>query len=110
MILFWIFAILDIILGIVLMYVNDSLAMPVSIMGGVIVAEIVAWTSFHVFFNDMTDYYQAWRYRNKWDLFSWLDGELWEDWKAEWKLSLYHLLVMGSGLLTFILLLKALGG
>lgn len=99
-------AIIDIIAGVVLVYSGVSPRMAFSIVMGVVVAEIVSRCTFHLFFSDKADYLRAWHFKFKWDLLSLLDGEYWEDWKAERKLALYHGLVICAGFGTFCLLVR----
>lgn len=100
------FTIIDVIVASALYFMDVDFKEAFCIMAGVIVAEIVARVTFHFFFNSMDDYSEAWRYRIKWDIFSLIDGELWDDWKASFILGLYHTIALLAGIGTFCLLVK----
>ena len=100
------FAIIDVILAAALYFLGVDFNMAFCIMAGVIVAEIIARMTFHLFFHSMDDYCEAWRYKAKWDIFSMIDGELWDDWKASFILGVYHTIALLAGVGTFCLLSK----
>ena len=100
------FTIIDVILASALYFLGVDFKMAFCIMAGVIVAEIVARVTFHLFFHSMDDYCEAWWYKGKWDIFSMIDGELWDDWKAEFILGVYHTIALLAGIATFCLLAK----
>ena len=101
---FWISLILDVAVGLGLWCHDKPVLFIVSVLGGLVTSELVARWSFHLFFHDRHDYGEAWKYSWKPDLFSWIDGELMDDWWASWKLGAYHSLVVMSGISVFNLL------
>ncbi|MCQ2397164.1 MAG: hypothetical protein MJ106_05660 [Lentisphaeria bacterium] len=105
---FCIFAIVDAIIAAIMYFGGMEFKLAFCIMAGMIVAEIVARVTFHFFFQSLDDYGEAWRYRCKWDIFSLIDGELWDDMKASFILWAYHTLALLAGIGVFCLVDKLL--
>ena len=87
----------------VLWWFDCSNILIISVLAGLLVAECMARLTFHLFFSCREDYEEAWHYHFKWDIFSLIDGELWDDWVASFKLSVYHTLILLFGVCTFAL-------
>lgn len=68
----------------------------------VLAAGLTAWALFHVFFDDMEDLGEAFRYSLTPDIISLFRGEWMEDYWQSMKLGLYLLLVLGAGVLTWL--------
>ena len=93
---FWMVA-LNLLVAVGMWAYDCSIPWVISVFGGLCISECVAKLTFHLFFSNLDDYLDALHFRFKPDFFSWIDGNLWEDRKATWKMRLYHLLVLLAG-------------
>ena len=66
------------------------------------VSGLTAWALFHLFFEDMEDFGEAFRYSLTPDFVSLLRGEWMEDYWQSMKLGIFLLLVLGAGFLTWM--------
>ena len=101
--LLW-FAILDAAAAVATLACGQSLPVLWCVLAALLVGEGVAVGTFHLFFNDRHDYWEAWKYKFKPDLWSLFNGEYWKDWRAEFKLGLYHTLILLPAIIVFYVL------
>ena len=70
---------------------------------------LVAWLSFGLFFNDKDEFLDCLRFSMTPNLFSLFAGQYWEDIRKSSTLAFYVFLVVGSGALTYLGIVKLLG-
>ena len=107
--LLW-FVLIDAVVSVAIIACGKGLPMLLCALAALSVGEGVAIGTFHLFFDDRHDYWEAWKFKFKPDLLSLFDGEYWKDWKAEFKLGLYHTLIVLPAVIVFLVLREKLCG
>ena len=101
--LLW-FALFDVVAAVVLLACGQGLPFLWCVIAALLIGEGIAFGTFHLFFEDRHAYWEAWKYKFKPDLCSLFNGEYWEDRWAEFKLGLYHTLILLPAIIVFYVL------
>ena len=85
-----------------------NIPLLIAIIFGFLAASIFACLLFHLFFHDWADYLEALRYIFQPNWLSLFRGEYMRDVWMSFKASLFHLLILATGILVFFFTLSCL--